>query len=258
MYKVNWYTLCWNENDIVKYVIDYWKAIKNQVDLKVIVYDNGSDDGCLNELSKYDWIEIRVFHTSGLDDYQQADIKNNCWKESKNKVDYVIISDFDEILWGNLQLTLDNMKNNDCNILCTKWYAFCGDFVPTYTKNKYLHQLIKRGYKQSINWDDNYKEYGKFMLIDPNKIDDMNWWPGNHFCNPKPIKCVYLDKNIIAFHINKGFSKEYYYIRNKILYKRQSKSNLENNMGIHLGYSKEKMFEEYENHIKESIDISNL
>lgn len=29
MYKVNWYTLCWNENDIVKYVIDYWKIIKN-------------------------------------------------------------------------------------------------------------------------------------------------------------------------------------------------------------------------------------
>ena len=50
MHKVNWYTLCWNENDIVKYVIDYWKLIKNQVDLQVIVYDNGSNDGCLNEL----------------------------------------------------------------------------------------------------------------------------------------------------------------------------------------------------------------
>ena len=50
MYKVNWYTLCWNENDIIKYVIDYWKTIKNQADLQVIVYDNGSNDGCLNEL----------------------------------------------------------------------------------------------------------------------------------------------------------------------------------------------------------------
>ena len=62
MYKVNWYTLCWNENDIVKYVIDYWKAIKNQVDLKVIVYDNGSDDGCLNELSKYRHYQEYKFH----------------------------------------------------------------------------------------------------------------------------------------------------------------------------------------------------
>lgn len=258
MYKVNWYTLCWNENDIVKYVIDYWKVIKNQVDLKVIVYDNESDDGCLDELSKYDWIIIRHFHSNGFDDLTHQQIKNNCWKESKGNSDYVIVTDFDEILWGNLQLALDNMKNNDCNILCTKWYAFCGDSIPTYTENKYLHQLVKRGYKQYVNCDNDYLYYGKFMVIDPNKIDEINWIPGNHKCNPIPSKKVFISDDIIAFHINKGFGEEYFYNKRNYLSKRLSETNIRKKFGNEYLQTKQQMFDEYRKYVKQSIDISNL
>lgn len=40
-YKIIVYTLCWNEIDILPFVIDYWKAMGIS---KAVVYDNESDD----------------------------------------------------------------------------------------------------------------------------------------------------------------------------------------------------------------------
>ena len=52
--KLNWYTLCYNEEIIIPYVIDYWKKIINDgINLKVIVYDNHSTDNSVELLSKY-------------------------------------------------------------------------------------------------------------------------------------------------------------------------------------------------------------
>ena len=185
--KIDWYTLMFNEQDIIPYVIDYWERLMEcGIDLHVIIYDNESTDDSVRILSRYGWIEVRSFHTVGMNDIVHAEIKNNCWKDSKGKSDFVVVADFDEILWGNLSEELQAMKDGGCNVMGTKWYAFCGDKMPEYTKGKYLHQLVKYGYRQHINHMDEYAYLGKFMVIDPNKTETMNWSVGNHIWVPKP------------------------------------------------------------------------
>lgn len=256
--KVNWYVLCYNENDIVKYAIDYWSYIREQVDLNVIVYDNGSTDGCLDELSKYNWIELRSFTSEGQNDIIQAQIKNTCWKEAKGKADFVIVSDFDEFLWGDMASTLEYMKVNGCDVLGTYWYAFCGESMPTYTPGKYLHQLVKRGYKQYINHMPHYKHLGKFMVINPNTIETMNWSVGNHICNPSPAAKLYVTDKVTAFHVNKGLSEDYFVSRRKKMNSRLSDVNKQYGMCVEYGKSEQDSRDEYRKYVKESIDIANL
>ena len=90
----------------------------------MIVYDNGSDDGSVEYLSQYPWIEVRQFKTNGFDDTANMNIKNSCWKESIGIADFVVVSDLDECLYSPvLESELDYMKANDITICGPRQYA---------------------------------------------------------------------------------------------------------------------------------------
>ena len=119
-YKIHAYVVCWNEMDNIPFVVDYWKRFAE----RVIVYDNGSDDGSVEYLSQYPWIEVRQFKTNGFDDTANMNIKNSCWKESIGIADFVVVSDLDECLYSPiLESELDYMKANDITICGPRQYA---------------------------------------------------------------------------------------------------------------------------------------
>ena len=257
IYKLDWYTLMYNEEDIIPYIHDYWqKLIDEGIDLHVYIYDNYSTDNSVKLLQDIPWITIRQFHSDGQNDIIQAQIKNSCWKESK--ADFVCVSDFDEVLWGNLAEELEVMKQNGYNVMGTKWYAFCGDEIPTYTPGMYLHQLVKKGYKQHINHHPLYHHLGKFMIIDPSKVDNMNWSVGNHIANPQPQMKLYVSNKVVAFHVNKGLSEDYFVEKRQKMNKRLSPVNRKYGMCVEYGYSEERIRMEYQGYQRESIDISEL
>jgi len=51
---VHVHTFCWNEMEILPFVVQYWKRFAD----KVFVYDNGSDDGSVEYLKKFDFVEV--------------------------------------------------------------------------------------------------------------------------------------------------------------------------------------------------------
>lgn len=256
--KIDWYTLCYNEEFIIPWIIQYWKKIINDgIDLHVYVWDNYSTDRSVEMLSKYDWITINYFKTEGQDDSVQAYIKNNCWKGSK--ADFICCCDFDEIIWSNdLVSELKYMKDNGFNVLGTKWYAFCGDKIPTYDDKHYLHQLVGKGYEQYINHMSEFKHLGKFMIIDPSKIDTMNWSVGNHICNPQPQMRLYVSDKVVAFHVNKGLSEDFFVNKRAIMGKNLSENNKRFNMCYEYNYPEQKSREEYKNYQKNCINIGKL
>ena len=256
---VHLYTLCWNEEDIIPYVLQYWERIRSEVELHVVVFDNGSTDKSLGLLSPYGWIEVRHFDTDGMNDIVQKSIKNSCWKESKGKCDFVIVCDMDEVLYSNcFKEVLDEMKVSGCNIMGTKWYAFCGDKMPVYSPDVLLHEQVKYGYTQYVNHTQQWGGLGKFMLFDPNLVDDMNWSVGNHVSHPVPSADVFYTDKVVAFHINKGFSEDYFVQRRQYMYKRLSETNKKGGLCYEYGYSEEQMRNEYRGYQKRSIDISFL
>lgn len=254
-HKIVLYTLAYNESDIVEYAVDYWKKLG--VD-KVICYNNESTDDTVNKLSKYDWIEIRNFHSDGMTDDLHAIIKNNCWKEQKGKENtYCVICDFDEWLYSpDINAVIDKMEENNCSVLGTKWFAICNDSTPQYEEGKLLHEQSDKFYLQDVNR--NYPELGKFMLINPNKIDDMGWSVGNHICNPKGNFAIYVaDINeAVAIHLNKGLSLQYFLDKRKKMAARLSDLNKMKGYCFEYGYPEEKSIEEYKSYQDKSINLN--
>lgn len=253
--KIILYTLAYNESDIVEYFIDY--CLKLGVE-KAVVYNNESTDDTVEKLSKYPWIEVRNFHTDGMTDDIHAIIKNNCWKEQKgNKDTWCIICDFDEWLYSpNIDLVIDKMNKNGCSVLGTKWYGICNDSTPPYEQGKLLHQQSTKFYLQDVNR--NFPELGKFMLINPNMIDDMGWSVGNHICNPIGTFKLYIAEpnECFAIHLNKGLSEDYFVTKRKKMAERLSILNKMKGYCYEYSFPEEKSRQEYREYQKNSFDIN--
>ena len=256
-YRIILYTLCFNESDTVEYAVDYWNRLG--VD-KAIIFDNESTDNTVDKLSQYDWIEVRNFHTDGMTDDLHAIIKNNCWKEQKGRENtWCLICDFDEWLYSpDINSLIDKMEKEDCSVLGTKWYAICNDSTPPREEGKLLHQQSNKFYLQDVNR--NYPELGKFMLINPNKIDDMGWSVGNHICNPKGDFKIYVaDINeAVAIHLNKGFSEQYFVDKRKRMAKRLSELNKMKGYCFEYNYPEDMSRKEYRDYQKDSVNLNDL
>ena len=150
------------------------------------------------------------------------------------------------------------MEENDCSVLGTKWYAICNDSTPHYEEGKLLHQQSTKFYLQDVNR--NFPELGKFMLINPNKIDDMGWSVGNHICNPKGDFKVYVAdiKEAVAIHLNKGYSEQYFVDKRKRMAKRLSALNNAKGYCYEYNFPEEKSREEYRSYQKNAINLNNL
>lgn len=255
-HRIILYTLAFNESDIVDYSIDYWKTLGVE---KVICYNNYSTDDTVEKLRRFGNIEIRNFQTDGMTDDIHAIIKNNCWKEQKGKDVWCLICDFDEWLFSpDIDSLIDRMEENDCSVLGTKWYAICNDSTPPYEEGKLLHQQSNKFYIQDVNR--NYPQLGKFMLINPNKIDDMGWSVGNHICNPTgEFKLYVADVNdAVAIHLNKGFSLQYFLDKRKKMAERLSTLNKAKGYCYEYNYPEAKSREEYRGYQAVSFDINKL
>jgi glycosyltransferase involved in cell wall biosynthesis len=251
-YKIHVYVVCWNENDIVPFVVDYWKQYAE----KVVVCDNGSTDGTIEYLKHYSWIEIRHFETEGLDDTMNMKIKNTCWKESKGKADFVVVSDFDECLYSPvLEQELEYMKEHNMTICGPEQYALCGDSYPQYEDGKFIHELVRNGYIQKSNHS--FDVSGKIMLFDPNLIEEMNYGPGCHTCNPTGDVKLYDRKHIFCIHTNKGFGFDYKIKRYKEMRERLSDNNKRHGYGTFYLNSEQKIKDEYLREMSRRIDILN-
>ena len=247
--NIDLYTLCWNEMDILPFVIDYWKRFVR----KAYVYDNGSTDGSVEYLKQFDWIEVRSFKTNGMNDFVHKDIKNKCWKNTD--ADFVCVCDMDELIFSDeLKSELQYMKDNDYNVLGNKWYCLCNDYKPEYENGKLLHELCNKFFIQDIN--NNYHSLGKFLIFDPHKIDTMNYSVGCHNVDPKPKMKLYISNKIYTIHIDKGFGEDYFVNRRKLMNNRLSKENKENFLCVQYGYDEITHREEYREHQHNAVNLN--
>lgn len=237
--NIVWYTLCYNEEDILPFIIDYWKEIAT----KVIVYDDNSTDKSREILSKYDWIEIRNFPYNSkntLNDHINRVIKNNCWKECVGQnVDWVICSDLDEILYAkNLFDKLKICKNKDISIIFSQGYNFVSATFPKYD-GTYMHEIIKKCIHDSV--------YDKPIIFNPNKVSEIDYAVGGHSLeNPLYEGISLYASNIYLFHF-KYLGIDYLLKKRKLIKNRLSELNKLMKWGSQYLLDEKQIIDEYEN-----------
>ena len=241
---VHLYTLCWNEMDILPFVVDYWKRFVTHA----WVYDNGSTDGSVEYLKQFDWITVEHYESDGMDDSKLRDIKNSKWKQSKGKADWVIVCDMDEIVYSKDVLKeLEEASANGYTAVDCDWYWFCEDFLPEYKNDGILlHQKCTKFYNNA----------GKHLIFNPNEINEINYSIGAHTARPSGNYRPCNNNNIAVFHTNKGFGIEYKAERYKEMNNRLSEIDKKNKWSIHYGFSKEALINDYLICQKKSFNVN--
>lgn len=196
----------YNHLDIFPFVYDYWKLFANHI----YIFDNGSNDGSLENFKKYsDYITVIDFsyRTGGkLNDTVNQDIKNTYWKELKNQYDYIMICDFDEVLYcDNLDRILDICDKNNIDLIYPKHCEMIDNEFKQYTPGKLYHELnpycVNKNLKTTLV--NKLSNDTKLYIINPKTTIETNFSIGQHHNTAISKNKTYMKiDNLYVFHLH--------------------------------------------------------
>ena len=213
---VHYYAVCWNEERMLSFMFMHYGCFVD----RFIIYDNHSEDNSEAIIHSHPNTHIIKFQTEGFNDQIHNDIKNNCWKRSRGKADFVIVCDMDEFLYHpDLQSALSEMRKNGQTIVKPLGYNMYSSDEPA--KGIPLTTQVPCGVRDQ--WFD------KCILFDPHSIVEINYKPGAHECHP--VGKVIWNKNDFKLLHYKNIGLEQLLARYRAYAARLSKENIENNYG---------------------------
>lgn len=194
---------------------------------KIVVYDNGSTDNTKEIVKSFPNTELREFDTNNtLDDIDITNLYNNCWKESRGKADFVIMSSVDEFLWSPLwRELLEIYKDRKVDVPVTKGYSMLAENESIYNKlstyEGQIYDLIKTGAEN--------KNDSKKVIFNPEI--EINYKTGCHECEPTG-KIGGLTSGFRMLHYSiLGLENA---LRKNVIYReRFSQRNKDLNLGFH-------------------------
>lgn len=230
------YTLCYNEEKILPFVLDHYK--KYLPNAEIIVYDNYSTDNS-QKIVLDAGHTVRKFDTKNtFNDITHMNLKNSVWKE-ESKNDWVLVSDLDELPCVT-EDDLINESNNGTTVLSFEGYTLIGGMtgcdLPSLSKG------IRDG------------GHDKKHIFNRKQIKEINYAPGAHTANPVG-NVKYSDKNYRTLHY-KWISYEYVRDRHNMYAARMSDVNKK--MGLAIQYyqwTNEKLLEVYNSLTPHLIDV---
>jgi hypothetical protein len=237
---IHYYSICWNEEKILPFVLDYYSSICE----KMVIMDNESDDDSTAIIRSYKNTEVRTYSTNGeIRDDIYLEIKNNIWKESRGKADWVIVCDVDEILYHpNLIAKLDELKEKGINIIKPHGFDM---YAKDYPKNSLLE--IKTGIKDN-------RLLGKCIIFNPNSVEEINYKTGCHKCYPTGNLKFYKEDDIKLLHY-KCLNLDFLLGRFELLKNRLSHYNIENKFGKHYLAEEKLIKKKYFKNLSNSEDV---
>jgi hypothetical protein len=173
------YALCYNESHFVGNFLTAYKDVD-----RIIVYDNYSTDNSVELLKCDSRVEIRQYDSNNeIRDDIYLKIKNNCWKETRGKVDWVIVVDFDEIFTrmvksGNeiiYDLDLYEPYKQGFNIIKPYGYNMISFDAPSFTTDHPFKHCQKGIYHPPAE---------KLCCFRPDQISEINYNAGAHLADP--------------------------------------------------------------------------
>lgn len=216
---IHLYTFCWNEAFMIPFFLRHYQKVVD----KIVVYDNESNDNSVELLSKHEKVLMRSYSTNGeFIDGTQRMMRNQEWKKSRGKADWVMLPDMDEFLYypQGLQVLLDMAEAQGITALVPEGFEMISETLPD-SRLPMLEQ-VRFGVKSTL--------YDKPVVFKPDSIQEMNFHAGAHGADPiGNVKRAYIP----GFQLRhfKYLSYERYSSRAKVLLARANQS--EKDQGCH-------------------------
>ena len=241
---VHYYAVCWNEEKMLPFLFQYYDQFVDHYS----IYDNYSDDHSEEIIKKHGNADIVKFSMDGqINDYIYQDIKNNCWKQSRGKADFVIVGDIDEFLYHKgIQQTLSLLKTDQFSIVKPFGYNMYSTEYPTHSTDKPITEQVKRGIRVPM--------FDKCILFDPHAIVEINYKPGAHECHPWGRVKWYRSEDIKLLHY-KNIGLKQLLERNSHYASRLSKENIEKHYGAEYLKKEQLIIQEFSDNEQKAIEI---
>jgi len=204
------------------------------------MYDNHSTDDSV-DIAKWLGFEVRTFGKPDvLDDREYLKIKNNCWKEEREKADYVIVCDADEFLYHHEILNYLEYR--------------CPFFPKTTGYNMISNQLPKNNIFE-ITTGTPDSQYSKSVIFEPNFVQEINFDFGCHrnFANVKET-----ESELLLLHYRYIGGVERLIERHKQYAARMSNYNKKLQLGFQYLHSEEAKRKEFEYYETQSYNLKPL
>lgn len=170
--RVHIYAVCWNERRILPYFLRHYEAFAE----RIVVYDDGSNDGSIEILKANSRVEVRKLPGSRISpEEDRRNVKSHAWKECRGLTDWVIACDTDEFLHhSRLPEFLTDCQARGITMPIPTGYQFFAEWFPTTTGQ--IYDELRFGFPD--------REYDKPLLFDPNAIEDLGYDAGCHRTQP--------------------------------------------------------------------------
>ena len=240
---IHFYALCWNEERILPFVLDYYGRFVDHI----TVYDNHSTDHSREIILSYPNTKVVEFGENEFDDTIHNDIKNNCWKQSRGKADFVVVCDMDEFLYSpDIKTSLEQLISQRISVVQPEGYDMYSEDYPSYSKGHLITDIVKHGIRSQ--W------FAKCILFDPHAVVEINYKPGAHECHPVGrINRSSTTGFKLLHYKNIGIKQTIQRIHTYA--QRLSKENIEKALGTHYLEDEQKQIEEFKNNERQATEI---
>jgi Glycosyl transferase family 2 len=170
--KIHLHALCWNEERMLPYFFRHYDPLI----ARYFIYDNGSTDRSIEMLTANRKVTLDHFEVRG-DSFVEAarDHYDQCWKQSRGRADWVIVCNIDEHIYHpDLKGYLRDCKRQGISLINAAGYHMVSDTFPKTNRN--LSEVITYGVRDML--------WNKPQLLDPDKIDEINFTHGRHSAEP--------------------------------------------------------------------------
>jgi len=224
-------------------MLDYYEQFVD----KFFIYDNYSTDSSETILKYRNNTEIVKFKMDKINESTYLDIKNNCWKKSRGKADYVIVCDVDEFLFHPcLGEYLLKSKQEKITFFMPVGYNMYSKEFPAYDAKRPITECVRNGVKDM--------NFNKSIIFDPCAIVEINYTAGAHYCYPWGLVKSNDNDELLLLHY-KHLGVEYVLNRFRMYKNRLSDENVERSYGLQYLQDEQKITLEIESKIKASNPV---
>jgi hypothetical protein len=205
---------------------------------RYVIFDDGSTDATLDLLRSHPRVEIRSLPRLEQDSYVLAaqNVHNQCWKESRGRSDWVIVTAVDEFLYApKLESYLARCAQKGVTAIPALGFQMISATRPASDGN--LPDLVKRGKPWAI--------MNKLSIFNPNRIAETNQWLGRHAAAPTG-DVRYPKKDVLLLLHYKYLSFEDTFRRHGELGQKLGEVDKQNQWGFEYAWTRERFHSDWD------------
>ncbi|WP_025716713.1 glycosyltransferase family 2 protein [Paenibacillus sp. 1-18] len=236
------YALCWNEEKMLPFFFKHYDNIADQY----YIFDNDSTDNSVSMLKANPKVSINRFEIEGNSVVKSAqDLFNQCWKESREKADWVIICDVDEHFYHpNLRTYLQECTSKGITLVVPSGYEMVSDYFPN--SSQPLYETVRNGVRSQT--------YDKPQIFNPTAIQDINFGPGRHTASPTGNVIEPSNNEVLLLHY-KYLGFDYLNSRFSDLKQGLREGDTVNHWGFHYLWDEKQKLKQFEDLKNRSVSV---